>query len=52
MRLVKALYLGFSEQTVKKNQEIWNLGKVRAKEKDMTMSAHVLDLLAHDAIGY
>lgn len=48
MRLVKALYLGFSEPTVKKNQLIWDAGKRRAKTEDKTMSKYIVDLIEND----
>jgi hypothetical protein len=48
MRLVKALYLGYNTETVKKNLAIWKQGKLRAKELDLTMSGYVLSLVAED----
>lgn len=51
-RTIRPIYIGFNEDTIKKNLQIWNEGKKRAKQLDKNMSAHVIDLIAEDNSNY
>ena len=52
MRTIRPIYVGYSNETVKKNLQIWNEGKKQAKKDDKTMSAYVIDLIADDISNY